>query len=327
MASLLESFSQALSPDLLKTIGGATGLDPNLVSKGLGAVGPLLTGALASNTATPQGLDGLMKLIPQDGGASLGNLAGLLKGGAPTELLSGIFGGSGLGAVGKTLDQSLGFKVSPLIGMAAPVVMAFLSKMRSEQKLDSAGVAKALQSEQASFFAKGGESAQLVRKALDAGTEANSTRARYTDEQWLKIRLAPMAAAQVVMIASPSGPIGTIKEAGAVARAIIEVKKDAGATSVLGLAFDADLTMDELTQLGGKGAKKDAMLATIKDAVATVAATSPADAIAYRRFLTDVATKVAEASKEGGFLGVGGTLVSADEKVALGEVGVAAGVA
>jgi hypothetical protein len=312
MASLLESFSQALSPDLLKTIGGATGLDPNLVSKGLSAVGPLLTGALAGNTATPQGLDGLMKLIPADGGASLGNLAGLLKGGAPTELLSGIFGGSGLGAVGKTLDQSLGFKVSPLIGMAAPVVMAMLSKMRSEQKLDSAGVANALQSEQASF---------------DAGTEANSTRARYTDEQWLKIRLAPMAAAQVVMIASPSGPIGTIKEAGAVARAIIEVKKDAGATSVLGLAFDADLTMDELTQLGGKGAKKEAMLATIKDAVATVAATSPADAIAYRRFLTDVATKVAEASKEGGFLGVGGTLVSAEEKVALGEVGVAAGVA
>jgi hypothetical protein len=33
-----------------------------------------------------------------------------------------------------------------------------------------------------------------------------------------------------------------------------------------------------------------------------------------------VATKVAEATKEGGFLGMGGTLVSPEEQVALDEI-------
>jgi hypothetical protein len=327
MPSLLESLSQTLTPDLLSKIASATGLDTNLVTKGLSAAGPVFTGALASTASTPTGLDGLMQLIPQDGGASLGNLAGLLKGGASTDLLSGVFGSAGLGAVGKTLDQALGFRVSPLIGMAAPVVMGLLSKMRSEQQLDSAGVAQALRSQQDAFFASGGENATLVRTALDAGAAANAARAKYTDDQWLKVRLAPLAAAQVVMIASPSGPVGTIKEAGAVARAIGEVKQEAAATSLLGIAFDTDLTMEELTHLGGRKATKESLLATIEEAVALVASTSPGDAVAYRHFLTAVAMKVAEASKEGGFLGIGGTLVSEEEKAALGEVGVAAGVA
>jgi hypothetical protein len=327
MATLLESLSQTLTPDLLGRIGTATGLDTTLVTKGMSAVGPLLTGALANESATPQGLDRLMGLIPQDGGAALGNIAGLIKGGAPEGMLSGIFGGPGMGAVGKTLDQALGFRVSPLIGMAAPVVMGLISKVRSEQGLDSAGVARALQEQQKAFVSTGGENAHLVQQALDAGKEANATRARFTDEQWRIIRLGPMAAAQVVMVASPSGPIGALKEATAVARAIGEARKEAPATSILGIAYDTDLTMHELTSLGGKGTTKETLLNTIKEAVAAIAAVSPSDAIAYRRFLTDVAMKVAEASKEGGFLGVGGTLVSPEEKVALGEIGAAAGVA
>ena len=83
--------------------------------------------------------------------------------------------------------------------------------------------------------------------------------------------------------------------------------------------------MEELNRLGGGKPTKEQLLGTIQDAVATVASRSTEDAIAYRRFLIEVATRVAEASKEGGFLGVGGTLVSAEEKAALGEVGMAAG--
>ncbi len=327
MASLLESFGQSFTPDMLSKLGTSIGLDPNLVTKGLGAVGPLLTGAMASQTTTPQGLDGLMKLIPQDGGAGLSNLAGLLKGGgAPTEMLSGLFGGPGLGAAGRTLDQALGFKASSLIGLAAPVVMGLVSKMRSEQKLDTAGIAKTLQDEQTSFFAKGGEDAKLVKTVLAASTEANATRARYTDAQWQGIRLGPMAAAQVVMIASPSGPIGSLKEAGAVAKAVDEIRNAAPPASLLGIAFEENFTMEELNSLGGRKATKEQLLSAIKDAVATVASQGTEDAIAYRRFLAAVAMKVAEASKEGGFLGVGGTLVSDEEKVALREVGAAAGV-
>ena len=326
MASLLDSFGQAFTPDLLSQLGTSVGLDNNLVTKGLSTVGPLLIGSMARQATTPGGLDGLMRFIPQDGGAGLSNIRGLLKSGAPMDLLTGIFGGPGLGAAGRTLDQSLGFRASSLIGLAAPVVTALISRMRSAENLDTAGVGKALRDEQASFMTTGGENAVLVETVLDASAEANLMRARYTDAQWLGIRLGPMAAAQVVMHAAPSGPIGAIKEAGAVARAVDDVRKTAVPASLLGVAFDENFTMEELNSLGGRKATKEQMLGRIKEAVATVAERSETDAIAYRRFLTDVAMKVAEASKEGGFLGVGGTLVSDEEKVALREVEAAAGV-
>jgi hypothetical protein len=40
-----------------------------------------------------------------------------------------------------------------------------------------------------------------------------------------------------------------------------------------------------------------------------------------------VATKVSQASKEGGFLGIGGTLVSADEQAALQQLSDVLGIA
>lgn len=324
MATLLESLAQSLTPDLLGKIASSTGLDANLVSKGLSTVGPLLTGAMANKASTPTGLDGLMNLIPTDGGAILGNLASLVGGGGSTaSLLSGIFG-NGTGAVGKTLNQKLGFNASSLLSIAGPAVLGLVSKMRSESNLDSAGVAKLLQDQQKAFVAGGGENVRVVESVLAAGAEAEATRARYSDDEWLKVRLAPMAAAQVVMMSSPSGPIGTIKEATAVVRAIGEAKKEAAPTSILGLAYDEDLSLDDLKTLGGKAATKDNLLVVIKEAVATVAARNPSDAAGYRRFLTAVATGVAEASKEGGFLGIGGTLVSTEEKAAIEEVAGAA---
>ena len=46
----------------------------------------------------------------------------------------------------------------------------------------------------------------------------------------------------------------------------------------------------------------------------------------YRRFLLDVAQKAAEASKEGGFLGIGAVLVSDQEKAAIARLTEALGV-
>ena len=320
MTTLLESLAQSFNPDLLSKIASSTGLDANLVSKGLSAAGPLLTGAMANKASTPAGLDGLMNLIPTDGGAILGNLASLVgRGGAAGSLLSGLFG-NGSSAVGKTLDQKLGFNASSLLSIAGPAVLGLVSKMRSESNLDSAGVAKLLQDQQKAFVAGGGENARLVDSVLAAGAEAEAIRGRYTDDEWLKVRLAPMAAGQVVMMSAPSGPIGTLKEATSVVKAIGEAMKEAAPTSILGLAYDQDLSLDDLQSLGGKAATKDNLLSVIKTAVATVATKSPADATGYRRFLTAVATGVAEASKEGGFLGIGGTLVSNDEKSAIEEV-------
>jgi hypothetical protein len=65
----------------------------------------------------------------------------------------------------------------------------------------------------------------------------------------------------------------------------------------------------------------------LKQAVGTISKSSPAEAAGYAKFLVDVATAVAEASKEGGFLGLGGTRVSAEEKHAIDQIKSVAGLA
>jgi hypothetical protein len=64
----------------------------------------------------------------------------------------------------------------------------------------------------------------------------------------------------------------------------------------------------------------------IDQAAAAIAAKSPEEAREFKQWLMAAANKVAEASKEGGFLGFGGTLVSEDEKKAIGELAARLGV-
>jgi hypothetical protein len=325
MASLIESLTQSLTPDLAGQIGKSVGLENSLVNKGLGVLGPLVTGALANTAQTPLGLDGLMKLIPQTGGSSgLGSLVSMITGGgASSSTLSGLLG-PGMSAITGTLERSLGFKVAPLLAMAAPLVLNLLGQTMKSQNLDKAGVAQLLQQEHKQFMSSGSDAARLVTKALDAGKDATVAKARYSADQWAKVRIAPMAVAQAVMDASPSGMMGRTKELSAAADAISGFTSAASPTSLVSLAFDEDLTSSEIDVV-----KKDpaAAIAVVRDAVAAVSANSPGDSAEYGRFLVNVATQVAEASKEGGFLGMGGTRVSEDEQKAIDQVRKLVGIA
>jgi hypothetical protein len=53
---------------------------------------------------------------------------------------------------------------------------------------------------------------------------------------------------------------------------------------------------------------------------------SPAEAEEYKRWLVSLARQTAEAAKEGGFLGIGGTRVSEGESTAITELAAALGV-
>ena len=325
MASLIETLTQSLTPDLVGQIGKSVGLENSLVNKGLGVVGPLVTGALANTAQSPLAMDGLMKLIPQTSGSSgLGSLVSMITGGgASTSTLSGLLG-PGMSAITGTLERSLGFKIGPLLGMAAPLVMSLLGKTIKSQNLDKTGVAQLLQQEHQQFMSSGSDTSKLVMKALDAGKEATVVKARYSADQWATVRLAPMAVAQAVMAASPSGMIGRSKELAAATSAIAAGKEAASPTSLVSLAFDTDLTSTEIDVLKQNPAPATTL---IRDAVAAVSTNSPADSSDYGRFLVNVATQVAEASKEGGFLGVGGTRVSEDEQKAIDQVRRAVGAA
>ena len=66
-------------------------------------------------------------------------------------------------------------------------------------------------------------------------------------------------------------------------------------------------------------------LETLRQASAILDAKAPADAPAFKAWLNAIAAKVAEASKEGGFLGFGGVQVGDAEKATLAEIAAALG--
>lgn len=324
MASFLESITQSFTPDILGQLGKTVGLDGPSTAKGLEVAGPLFTSALAGAASSPGGLDSIMGMVSQVGSSSKADdLMKMVTSGASTNMLSGLFG-SGLSAVTGTLDRKLGFKVGPLIAMAAPFVMNQLSRKISSGGLDKAGVAKFLQDEQKSLEATASPATRLVQEALAAGREATTTRARYSNEQWNTVRLGPIAAAGMVISASPSGAVGIAKEVVALGEAVTMLKKSASPTSLFSLATDRDVTEDELKSLPNDQA---AQMRLVTNSVAAVEANSPVDAPQYRQFLVDLVTKVAEASKEGGFLGIGGTRVNEAEQAVIDQIRTAVGAA
>jgi len=324
MASILESLNQAMSSSAAADVGKAVGLKPDLVTKGMSIVGPLMTAALANKASTPGGLTDLMKMLPTDGGSSiLGGLANLVKAGGGAGVLSSILG-SGTSAVGGTLNRSLGFNVSSLLSIAGPLLLGLIAKKTKESNLDAAGVSNLLSSEVAEFQKTGGESARVVREALDAGRQATQLQGKFSAQQWETVRLAPMAAASVVMLADKSGVVGAAKEINAAVDVITDAKKTASPTSVVSIAFDHDYSVDDLSKFV-KGRTRADAIAAVREAIDAVERNSPSDAPVFRRLVTDVATHVASASKEGGFLGIGGTLVSPAEQAAIDELRTAIG--
>ena len=77
---------------------------------------------------------------------------------------------------------------------------------------------------------------------------------------------------------------------------------------------------------GDRARTKEALIGVIKNAVGALQAKSPGEAEGYKAWLASVAARVSQASKEGGFLGIGGTPVSPDEDAALKQLSEVLGV-
>jgi hypothetical protein len=72
---------------------------------------------------------------------------------------------------------------------------------------------------------------------------------------------------------------------------------------------------------GAKPAEiKDKCVDILKQAAAVVDAKAPSDAAAFKGWLRQISQHVAEASTEGGFLGIGGVAVSDAEKATLADI-------
>jgi hypothetical protein len=160
-----------------------------------------------------------------------------------------------------------------------------------------------------------------------------ANKASFTSEEWQLLLESPMLAGMAVTAADPSGLFGLVKEGFAASRSLAEAKADAGASELI-KAVVADLETSEgrtkvrdglkAALAGSKAADiKPKSIAALGEVAALLGTKAPGDAATFKAWLAVIAERVAEASKEGGFLGFGGVQVSDAEKATLAEISAA----
>jgi len=157
-------------------------------------------------------------------------------------------------------------------------------------------------------------------------------KADFTADEWSMLCKSPMLAGMVVVAASPSGPFGVIKEMIAMGKLVAETKAKGGEGLVSAVVNDITtregIERAKPTEIQGKSPDEARTYALdqLKQAAALLGQKAPNDASAFSQWLQEVAQRVASASKEGGFLGFGGTLVSEQEQAALRDIAAALGI-
>lgn len=158
-------------------------------------------------------------------------------------------------------------------------------------------------------------------------------KADFTSEEWGEILQSIMLAGIAVSAAEPSGLLGILKEGMASARVLVEAKMDPSADNLVKAAIADFGTSDGLdvarqgvaalvvgstpAQISEKATGALHQVSSLLDAKA------PADSVAFKTWLRHIAAAVADASKEGGFLGFGGVRVSEAEKASLKNISTA----
>jgi len=155
-------------------------------------------------------------------------------------------------------------------------------------------------------------------------------KSNFTPEQWQQVLESVMMAGIAVSAAEPSGLWGLLKESFAGSSALAAAKTDPTAGPLIkAVVADFETAQGRSTLRDGmkgrlSGLKppevKARCIETLAQVGALVDANAPDDAPAFKAWLRQISQHVAEAATEGGFLGIGGTLVSPAEKATLDEI-------
>ena len=146
-------------------------------------------------------------------------------------------------------------------------------------------------------------------------------KADYTEEEWKLLREAPTSAGMLVIQADRGG---TIRESFSMAKAYTEARKEHGASQLLDDVTSEKPEVDR-TRFESAEDLRTSLLQHIRDAVSLLQEkATPEEVDDYRRFLMNVANRVAEAHREG-FLGMSGERVSEAEQQAVDEIAEASG--
>jgi hypothetical protein len=131
---------QSLGDNGIEQIGRQAGMNPNQTSAAMSAVVPMLLGAMAKNSSSPEGASGLLGALDKDhDGSILDDLGGFLGGAMISNRSSN---GAGilkhiLGGNQTTVESGLANKVgvdsasiAKLMTIVAPLIMAYLGKQK-----------------------------------------------------------------------------------------------------------------------------------------------------------------------------------------------------
>lgn len=154
------------------------------------------------------------------------------------------------------------------------------------------------------------------------------TKNDFAASDWNTLRDTPYLVGFATLLAEPSG-LGTIKESMALTMGIwenqaSEVPLIRNLTSRAEMQAAQDSLRGRLTGSQGRFSKdimRDLALEQARSAIAILSGkAAPEEIDAYRKLLYGLAEKVANASREGGFLGFGGKAVSAAEQSFLDDL-------
>ena len=155
-------------------------------------------------------------------------------------------------------------------------------------------------------------------------------KSNFTPDEWKLLLESVMAAGIAITAADPSGLWGLLKESFASGTELAKAKMDPGTNALIkAVVADFGTTEGRSTARDGlkdkfKGSKpaeiKDKCIEILRQTAVIIDTKAPGDAAAFKGWLQQISQHVAEAAKEGGFLGIGGVSVSDAEKATLTEI-------
>jgi hypothetical protein len=152
-------------------------------------------------------------------------------------------------------------------------------------------------------------------------------RSAFGDEEWAAVLRSPFLVGLLVASASPSGALGSLKEAYAAKKLLLDTRANAGGNALVDLILQ-ELDTDEgraradlmhLANLKPDGVREEARR-SIRVAGGAIRAHAPVEAPGFQEWLLSLASAVASASKEGTILGFGGKPVSDAEAAAIENI-------
>lgn len=320
MSTMFDPIKAMMTPDMFNAVGQRLGIPGEMVQKGAEIAIPLLTRGVSMAADTPEGQVQIATVVQEADTGLLGNLSGFLGafgGDTGSNLLTQLFGDESR-VVSNAIKEATGFDIAPIVGMVGPLLLGFLKSTAQKEGMDTNALIKKLKSEARSVERRKGDEAVLVNDVIGKVSGVRELKARFSPTEWTLVRNAPMAATSLVTAASPSSASKTAEEVAAAMAAVVDSAKEAPYTSLIAALYQGGV--DDLT-----GAGMDDPMAIVKQAAALVQQHAPDESRAYNQLLVNAAYAAAEAVKEGGFLGIGGKKVTAEEQAVIDSLTAALG--